>query len=396
MELARAIASSSSVEGLEGEDGAEDLVLDDLGVVGGWFYEGRLVEEGAGVGAVSAAYYVLSVFAGALDEALDAGEVVGVDQGRDGRLVLAGITKDVLVDCGVEDLQERLPDGLLHQDSGPGQTDLAAVVVLARGFGGGGVEVGVFEDDEGSLAAELCRKGDEVPGGGDPDQAPRSWRTREGDAPQQGMGDEGGARLLPHSLHDVEDAWGEICLGEEVGEERARERRPLGWLEDHGAASGEGWRGLPGREHKRRVPRGDHGRWPRGHALHAVPRPLRTPVALLVEGGEVRVRAVVARPARDDAGAQRTQQHRHVGVLYGREPVNVLVYEVGEAAQVGGAAGGTQGGPFWKRVVGGVDGPVDLGLGGTGDFAYDLAVDGRDVRKAALARHPLAADEVVG
>jgi hypothetical protein len=46
--------------------------------------------------------------------------------------------------------------------------------------------------------------------------------------------------------------------------------------------------------------------------------------------------------------------------------------------------------------VGGVDGPVDFGLGGTGDFAYDLAVDGRDVCKAALARHPLAADEVVG
>ena len=206
-----------------------------------------------------------------------------MDQGRDRRLVLARITKYVLVDRGVEALQERLADGLLHQDSGPRQAHLAAVVVLARGFRGGGVEVGVFEDDEGALAAELGGEGDQVPGCGDPDQAPRLWRAGEGDAPQQGMGDERGAGLLPHPLHDVEDAGREICFGEEVGQERARERRPLGWLEDHGAASGEGRRGLPGREHKRGVPRCDHGRRPRGHALHAVPRPLRTPVALLVE-----------------------------------------------------------------------------------------------------------------
>ena len=55
----------------------------------------------------------------------------------------------------------------------PGETHLAAVVVLARGFRGGGVEVGVLEDDEGALAAELGGERDQVPCCGDPDQTPR-------------------------------------------------------------------------------------------------------------------------------------------------------------------------------------------------------------------------------
>src|SRR5215212_2619765 len=146
----------------------------------------------------------------------------------------------MLVDRGVEAFEEGLTDGLLHQDAGPCQTDLATVVVLACSLSGRGVEVGILEDDKWSLAAELGRKGNEVPGRGDPDQASRLRRAGEGDAPQQGMRDERGTGLLPHPLDDVEDAGREIGLGEEVGEERAGERRPLGGFEDYGAARGEG------------------------------------------------------------------------------------------------------------------------------------------------------------
>ena len=210
------------------------------------------------------------------------------------------------------------------------------------------------------------------------------------------MRDERGAGLLPHPLDDVEDARRKVCFCEEVGQERARERRPLGWFEDHGAARREGRRGLPGGEHKRGVPRCDHGRRPRGHALHAVPRTLRTPVALLVGDGEVGVRPVVARPARDHTGAQRPQQHGHVGVLDGREPVDVLVDEVGETAQVRGAAGWTEVRPIGESVVRGAHRLVDVGFGGARDLAYDLAVDGRDVLEAPFARDAFAADKVVG
>ena len=55
----------------------------------------------------------------------------------------------------------------------PGEAHLAAVVVLARRFRGCGVEVGVLEDDEGPLAAELGGERDQVLCCGDPDQTPR-------------------------------------------------------------------------------------------------------------------------------------------------------------------------------------------------------------------------------
>jgi hypothetical protein len=108
---------------------------------------------------VTAAYDVLSVLAGPLDEAIDAGEVVGVYQGRDRRIVLARIAEDVPVNGGVEAFEEGLADRLLDQDAGPGEADLPAVVVLARRPGGRGVEVGVLEDDEGALAPKLGGEG---------------------------------------------------------------------------------------------------------------------------------------------------------------------------------------------------------------------------------------------
>src|ERR687897_1754045 len=95
-------------EGLESQNGAEDLVLHDLGVVGGRLYEGWLVEQRPGIRAASAAHYLLSALAGPIDEALHTSEVVGVDQGRDRRLVLAGISEYVPVDRVMETLQERL------------------------------------------------------------------------------------------------------------------------------------------------------------------------------------------------------------------------------------------------------------------------------------------------
>ena len=77
---------------------------------------------------------------------------------------------------------------------------------------------------------------------------------------------------------------------------------------------------------------------PGGHPLDAVPGAVRAPVALLVGDGEVGVGAVVARAAGDHAGAQRAQQHRHVGALDRREALDVRVDQVGEPVQVRRAA----------------------------------------------------------
>src|ERR671912_744833 len=102
------------------------------------------------------------------------------------------------------------------------------------------------------------------------------------------------------------------------------------------------------------------------------------------------------RCTRDDTGAQRPQQHGHVHVLDGCEPVHLLVYEVCETAQVWSAAGRPEVCPVGEGVVRGAHRFVDLVLGGARDLAHDLAVDRRDVLEAPFARDACAADKVVG
>ena len=78
---------------------------------------------------------------------------------------------------------------------------------------------------------------------------------------------------------------------------------------------------------------------PAGHADDAVRGSVRAPRALLVALRQIRVGAEVPRSARDDAGAQRPFEHRHVEALDGRDPIHVLVDQVGEPAQPLGPPG---------------------------------------------------------
>ena len=166
-------------EGLQGEHRAEDLALDDLGVVGRRLDQRRLVPEARrGVVRAAAADDPVARGARALDEALDAREVVGVDERRDRRRGVARVAEHVRVRVAAEALQERLADRLLDEQPRAGEADLAGVVVLARGLLGGRVEVGVGEHDQRALAAELARERDEVAGGGHADVARRSPASR--------------------------------------------------------------------------------------------------------------------------------------------------------------------------------------------------------------------------
>src|SRR5262245_18926302 len=72
-------------EGLNRQYGAEHLALDDLRVVLRGLDHGRLVEEPAELGALAATDDTVAGGAGPLDEALHAGQVVRVDEGRDRR-----------------------------------------------------------------------------------------------------------------------------------------------------------------------------------------------------------------------------------------------------------------------------------------------------------------------
>ncbi len=140
--------------------------------------------------------------------------------------------------------------------------------------------------------------------------------------------------------------------------------------------------------------RDDH-RGARRHPLDAVPRPVGAPVALLVGQREVRVGAEVARAAVDHARAQRAQEHRHVAALDGRELLDVLVDQVGQAVQERRAAGRAQRRPGGEGGVRRGDRPLRLLLAAARDLGDHLLVDRRDVLEALAAGDALAADEVV-
>src|SRR4029077_13247985 len=77
------------------------------------------------------------------------------------------------------------------------------------------------------------------------------------------------------------------------------------------------------------------------------------------------------------------------------EPLDVGVDQIRQPMEVGGAPGRPECGPGRKGVPGGCDGEIGLALPTPRDLAERLLVDRRDVRERSLARHALAADEVV-
>ena len=307
-----------------------------------------------------------------------------------------GSPEDVLVGMKVKLLEEDVADAVLDEEARAGEAHLARVVVLAGRLARGRVDVGVLEHDEGVLAAELAGERNDVAGRRDADVTRRLGRAGERDTTDQRVGDERGARLLADPLNDVEDAGRQPRLGDEVGEQRARERRPLRRLEHDRAAGSQGRGRLPGRKHEGGVPRCDHRDRPRGHPLHAVPGAVRAPVPLLVGDGEIGVGPVVPRSTGDDAGSERAQQHRHVLALDGSEALDVRIDEVAEPSQVVGAARRAERRPGGEGVVRGEDGAVDLLRPRSGHLGEQALVDRRAVLEALCGRDPLAADEVVG
>ena len=181
---------------------------------------------------MAAAQDLRSPSARALDEALDALEVVGVDHRRDRRRVVARVAEHVLVGGRVEALQERVADRLLDEQARAGEADLARrrrtgrppCAAAASRSASANTRNGFLPPSSAVNGTMFCGR------------APPMWRPSrragERDAPQQRVRDERGAGLLADPLHDVEDAGRQPGLDGQVGEQRARERRPLGRLED--------------------------------------------------------------------------------------------------------------------------------------------------------------------
>ena len=144
---------------------------------------------------------------GPLDEAVDPLEVRPADQRADvGRLVARVALHQGARPARADALEELVGDAVLHQDPERAQADLAGVVELLDGQVHREVEVGVVEDQQRRLAAQLegqrhdvvrRRRGDD-PGG--------RHRAGEGEPADAGVRGERRARLRAGALDDVEHA----------------------------------------------------------------------------------------------------------------------------------------------------------------------------------------------
>ena len=286
-------------------------------------------------------------------------------------------------------------DRRLDQEPGAGEAHLTRVVVLAGCLRGSGIEIGVGEHDQRPLPAQFGGERHDVLGGRAADDPGGLRRAGEADPLDPRVTDERRADLLADALHEVEHARREPGLDRQVGEQRARQRRPLGRLEDHGVAGGQRRGDLPRGEHERGVPRRDHDRRPGRHAHDGVARALRGPLPLLVRHGEVGVQTEVLGAAGDQAGAHRLVQHAHVDRLDGGDLLGVGDDQVGEAMEQLSAPTGSQVGPRPE----GDDRCGHRGEGRAGVAASDVGELPRPVERGAILerlRRPdaLAADEV--
>ena len=153
--------------------------------------------------------------------------------------------------------QEFSSDALLHEKPGSGAADLALIEPdrIDDTFNGS-IEISIFMNDEGRLAAQFQRKLLARTGGGLADEPADFGRTGEGDLVDIGMINECRTRLAV-ACDDVDDARRQACLAADFGEGQGRERREFGGLQDHGVTGGEGGCDLPGQHEQREIPRND-------------------------------------------------------------------------------------------------------------------------------------------
>jgi len=269
-------------------------------------------------------------------------------------------------------LAEVVVDGVLDVEAVGGDAGLAAVAELGGGgLLGGEVEVGVVEDDQRRVAAELEGEVDDALRGLLDERRADGGGAREGDLADGGVieervADGGGARRGD----DVHGAGGQAGLGGELADREGGVGRELGGLDHRGAAAGEGGPELArdhgGGEVPRRDERADaHGLADREDALVAGAR-----------WGEVAVEAdaLAGGPLDEGAGvgdlaAGLSEGLALLGGHEGGEAVLVALHEPGELGEGLATLGGGRGAPGGEGFRGGVRGAGGVGGPGVGDVA---------------------------
>ncbi|MNV57764.1 hypothetical protein D3C71_1501110 [compost metagenome] len=108
-----------------------------------------------------------------------------------------------------------------------------------HGHGGGGLDVGVFEDDEGGVAAQLHGGGLHVQAGHRGQLLAHRHRAGEGHLADDGRGNQVGRDLGRAAEHQVEHAGGQARVREAAHQLDHRGGRVFRALDDDGAARGQ-------------------------------------------------------------------------------------------------------------------------------------------------------------
>jgi len=156
----------------------------------------------------------------------------------------------------LEFLNKLVIDTLLHVDP---RTSTAALAMVEEDTKvdprDGVVNISIIEDDIGTLATQLERDLLQVrPSGSLHDLAADNSATGESNLVDVHVRGERGAGDLAEAGEDVDDAWWETGLLDELGGVERTERGLFGGLDDDGIAAGDGWADLPCPHKKGEVP----------------------------------------------------------------------------------------------------------------------------------------------
>src|SRR5690606_2300850 len=287
-----------------------------------------------------------------LDELTDPVELHGCDDGADVDALVERIAHAQRLHARAQPVDQRVRHAFLREYARARAAHLTLVepdrVDHALDYA---VKVGIVEDDEGRLAAQLERE--LLPGtrGRDADEAADFGGSRECDLVHAIVVDERLARATV-ARDDVHDAGGQANLLAQLRETQRRERRELGGLEYHRVPHGQCRRDLPREHEQREVPRDDLADDADGLVSGELgARELRPPrVVVEVPGDE---RDVDVTGLADGLAVVERLEHR--------EHARVLLYAPRNGVQVAGARVVGERAPCRERSSRGTHRRVDVG-----------------------------------
>src|SRR5690606_9297171 len=371
------------LEGDNGEDRAEDLLAGDAHVVADAAEDRRLEEVAFREVLRTAATegQLRALVLADLDIGRHAIELCrGDDRAHQGAVGQRIANREAL--RGVDQvLHEAIVVVGGDEDAGAGGAGLAAVAEPGRdGGAGGGLQIGVGEDDVRALAAQLQRDLLDGVGSRLQDAGAGGRLAGEGDLVDERVRREGLADQGAGTGQDAHDAVRDAGLGADLAHQQGGERRGAGGLEDDGAAGGEGRGDIPGGHREREVPRHDLGadadRLAQGHVDDALAHRDRLAVELVAGAGVV----LEDGGGGEDLALRAGQRLAGVAALDEGQLVGALADAVGDlledaAALVGGHAGPRS---FVERLAGGLDGGLDILDAGLRDGGEGGVVGGVD------------------